>query len=74
MEASKHRLFIIDRSSKLKFLVDTGADVSVLSVTPKDRRNKAKCALCAANGISIAMFGQKLLRLDFGLELSGRFT
>jgi len=34
-EASRRQLFITDRSSKLKFLVDTGADVSVLPVAPK---------------------------------------
>jgi len=64
------RLFIADRLSGKKFLVDTGADVSVIPAVPKERRNKSKYTLCAANGTPIATFGQKLLQLDFGLRRS----
>jgi len=57
-----------DRSSKMRSLVDTGADVSVLLVMFKDKHIKSKFTLCAANGTLITTFGQKLLQLDFGLR------
>jgi len=45
------RLFVTDRHSGKKFLVDTGADVSIFSIAFKDKRNKSKFTLCAANDI-----------------------
>ncbi|GFR15959.1 transposon Ty3-I Gag-Pol polyprotein [Trichonephila clavata] len=60
---------LADKVSKLKFLVDTGADVSVL---PKHYAPKADSSnellLLAANGTKIATFGKKRLTLDLNLR------
>jgi len=61
-------LFVTERISETRFLVDTGADVSVVPVLPQNRRNKYKITLSAANGTPMATFGQKLLQLDLGLR------
>jgi len=57
-----------DRASKMRFLVDTRADISVLPIMLKDKYNKSKFTLYAANGTPIATFSQKLLQLNFGLH------
>jgi len=63
------RLLITNRSSKMIFLVNTEiVCISVLLVMLKDKRNKSKFTLCAANCTPIATFGQKLLQLNFGLR------
>jgi len=62
-DISTCHLFVTERFSKTRFLV-----VSVVPVLPQNKRNKSKFTLCAANGTSIAIFGQKLLQLDFGLR------
>ncbi|GBN62893.1 hypothetical protein AVEN_156863-1 [Araneus ventricosus] len=58
-----------DRVSKPRFLVDTGADVSVL---PKDYAPKADSSNellpLAANGTKISTFGRKRLILDLNLR------
>jgi len=61
-------LLVTERSSKTRFLVDMGADVSVVPVLPQNRCNKSKFTLSAVNGTPIATFGQKLLQLDFWLR------
>lgn len=63
---STSRLFIWDRSNKLKFLVDTGADVSVLPITGKAQ--KSSYSLFAANGTEIPTYGSRLLAVDLGLR------
>nr|AAK07485.1 gag-pol polyprotein [Clonorchis sinensis] len=62
------RLFhITDRSSGLRFLVDTGAEVSVLPhKTPL--HDSASYSLQAANGTRIATYGERSLTLDLGLR------
>lgn len=63
------RLFIKDPLSKFEFLVDTGADVSVLPsdlVQPTSRFSN--CSLAAANGTKISVFGSKLVNISFGLR------
>ena len=64
------RLHILDRSTKLQFLIDTGADVSVLPATTTERRRKSDSFLSAANGSKISTHGTRLLTLDFGLRRS----
>ncbi|XP_067134990.1 uncharacterized protein [Centruroides vittatus] len=60
-----------DPSTNLSFLVDTGADVSVIpkSLSPQ-ARNPGKLVLFAANGTRISTYGTKLLTLDFNLQRS----
>jgi len=67
-DTSTRRLFVSERFSKTRFLVDTGADVSIVPVLSQNRRNKSKFTLSAANGTPTATFGQKFLQLDFGLR------
>ena len=68
---SNSRLFLIfDPSTKLRFLVDTGAEVSVLTPSHTDRKNKQQLTLNAANKTVITTFGKCSLTLDLGLRRS----
>lgn len=63
------RLRILDKSSGLSFLVDTGANISVLPVGK--RRSARECSdykLFAANGSEIKTYGQKSLILNLNLR------
>lgn len=45
------RFLIFDRSSNIKFLIDTGSDVSIVPATSKQRQQKpVPIRLHAANG------------------------
>ena len=68
----KSRLFhITDNYSGLRFLVDTGAEVSLLPVSPSDRKNRQiGLSLQAANNSSIATYGTRSLTLDLSLKRS----
>lgn len=64
-----HRLCVIDNNSGLKFLVDTGANISVLPVMKKYYYDKCdNYKLYAANGTEIKTYGTKTLTLDFNLR------
>ena len=67
---STRRLFIKDKTSNFTFLVDTGADLSVLPHSNKSGSTSQNplFLLSAANGTSIPTFGSKLLNLDIGLR------
>ena len=70
---SSRRLFVSDRTSGTRFLVDTGAEVSLLPSTAAHRRHvhtAAQCSLSAANGSSIRTYGLRSLTLDLGLRRS----
>ncbi|GFT45650.1 peptidase A2 domain-containing protein [Trichonephila clavipes] len=65
----KSRLFVEDRETGCQFLVDSGADVSILPWT----KTKGECQaspykLYAANGPEIPTYGLKILTLDLGLR------
>lgn len=63
------RLFLRDGSSNQQFLIDTGADVSVIPASNKIKRTEAKSLeLQAANNTTIKTYGKKILRLDLGLR------
>lgn len=66
-----NRLCVYDRDTRERFLVDTGADISVLSAT-NNRKGKTASAyrLFAANNTPISTYGEKTLRLDLGLRRS----
>ena len=57
-----------DLNSKQQFLVDTGADLSVLPPLKSDNKSPSGLQLTAANGSVIQTYGQRLLTLDFGLR------
>ncbi|GBP54228.1 Retrovirus-related Pol polyprotein from transposon 297 [Eumeta japonica] len=72
-----HRLCVIDRESRLHFLVDTGANISVLpkcSVKIKTTNLSVDYKLYAANGTEIKTYGLKTLVVDLGLRRSFRWT
>lgn len=59
-------LFLTDSVSKRQFLVDTGAEVSVLPATGLEKRSKQPgSSLLAANGSSISTYGTRKLSLNF---------
>lgn len=64
-----NRLTITDRKSGMRFLIDTGANISVIS---KPQRHSLiqdeQCILYAANGTKIKTYGEKTLSLNFGLR------
>ncbi|UYV79216.1 hypothetical protein LAZ67_17001566 [Cordylochernes scorpioides] len=60
------RLFITDRRSAYLFLVDTGAEVSVIPPPVKNARPSHR-QLFAANGSIIHIYGERHLELDLGL-------
>ncbi|XP_043479977.1 uncharacterized protein LOC122509791 [Leptopilina heterotoma] len=63
------RLFLTDESSKIRFLVDTGADLCVFPrVQLPQPREKSTYELYAANGTLIATYGTQILNLNFGLR------
>lgn len=56
-----------DRLTKVGYLVDTGAEVSVVPPTPEDRKyRKETPPLQAVNGATIKAYGEKSLTLDIG--------
>ena len=67
--------FITDRTQGLRFLVDTGAEVSVLPPTRTERGRPREClTLHAANGTSIATHGTRSLTLNLGLRRTFRWV
>ena len=73
---SPSRLFhIFDQSTRLRFLVDTGAEVSIISPSKSDRQNQQETLILqAVNGTPIATFGTCSLTLDLGLRHSFRWV
>lgn len=71
----KSRLFFIrDRVSGHRFLIDTGAEISVVPPSFIDRRQRRLGSpLQAANGSSITTYGLHSLTLDLGLRRTFRW-
>ena len=67
-------LHVTDRTSKLNFLVDTGAEVSIIPPTRSDRlRKRESLTLSAVSGTAIATYGQCSLTLNLGLRRTFRW-
>lgn len=68
------RLTLFDKRSNITFLIDTGADVSVIPKLPQNTE-PSKFVLYAANGSEIATFGESTLTVSLGLrrEFTWRF-
>ncbi len=63
------RLYITDKSSNKNFLIDTGADISVVPPTSQEKKNApCKFQLFAANGSQIKTYGSKSITLNLGLR------
>ena len=62
-------LFITDRATHTRYLIDTGAAVSVVPAPLHSRKSDEKGPpLRAANGTNIATYGTQMLSLDLGLQ------
>ena len=59
-----HLLYVRDRNTGNKLLVDTGAQVSVYPASASERRRQKTEPLVAANGSKIDTFGTKTIALD----------
>jgi cleavage and polyadenylation specificity factor subunit 1 len=69
------RLFFIhDRNTNTRFLVDTGAEVSVYPPSRLDKQHKSTFSLQAANNTSIRTYGTKHLTLNLGLRRAFKWT
>lgn len=67
VEAEKsRRLFLTDRKTNKRYLIDTGADFSV--IPPTNRNASYQNTLYAANGTPIKVYGTKIISIDFGLR------
>lgn len=64
------RLFYVtDKHSGSRFLVDTGAEASVIPPSPAERKHRQeRSSLQAVNGTPIATYGSRSLTLDLGLR------
>lgn len=63
------RIHIHDQKTSNRFLIDTGADISIIPPMPRELRSPAKLhQLFAANGSPIQTFGTKRLTIDLGLH------
>lgn len=63
------RLFLTDSSTRIQFLIDTGADVSIITVNHfKNLTKTTNHFLIAANGTPIDSFGSKTVTVSFGLR------
>ena len=62
-------LFVHDRSTGLRFLIDTGAEISVIPRAARYRHlQPSAISLQAANGSRIPTYGRRSLTLDLGLR------
>lgn len=66
---NSRRLFVTDKTTKQKFLIDTGADLCIYpSQLLQGRRTKSAYELFAANNSVIATYGFVSLTVNFGLR------
>lgn len=68
--ASQNCLHIYDKANKRKFLIDTGAEVSIFPVASTNRKVPVDLKLYAANNVRINTYGEIRLTLDLGLRRS----
>ncbi|XP_058808300.1 uncharacterized protein LOC131673921 [Phymastichus coffea] len=66
--SSSNRLHVRDRIAGQIFLIDTGADISMLPADPKIREKPSLFKLYAANNSRINTFGESLHTLNLGLQ------
>lgn len=69
------RLFhVTDRVTKVRYLIDTGAEVCVVPPTLEDRRRRQTTPpVTAVNGSTIRTYGQRSVTLDIGLRRTFRW-
>lgn len=70
---SSRRVFVYDAHTGKRFLIDSGAEISVLPPTP-GAQPASDIVLTAANGTRIRTYGPKTLQLDFGFNRTFPWT
>lgn len=61
--------FVLERTSHQRFLVDTGAEVSVVPPSKSERQHKQQgINLLAANGATITTYGLRSITVNLGLR------
>ena len=65
-----HLLILADRNNGFGFLVDTGAEVSIVPPSAMEQKNRQEYSLHVANNNACATFGEHFLQLDLGLHRS----
>ncbi|CAE1280398.1 unnamed protein product [Acanthosepion pharaonis] len=71
----RSRLFYVwDRRNHIKFLVDTGAAISVIPPKEQQDRKATPYKLQAANGSTIETYGAKTLTLNIGMRRDFTWT
>lgn len=69
-----NRLTISDFNSGYRFLVDTGANISVLAKQAQTTKSASDFKLFAANGTVIETYGERTMTLNLGLRRSFTWT
>lgn len=62
------RLFVLEKNSKQKFLVDTGSQCTSVPATQEEMKKDPINYLFAANDSSIRVYGVRLMEFDLGLR------
>ena len=66
--------YLVDNVTGLRFLVDTGAEVSVIPLSFSNcNHRKSNLTLQAVNNTSITTYGNQLLTLNIGLRRTFQF-
>lgn len=72
---STRRLFVYDRENKLQYLIDSGAEISVLPSSKfKEFKRTSDVILTAANGSCIKTYGTKFVNVNLGLRREFPFS
>ena len=66
-------LTLLDKTTNQQFLIDTGAEVSILPASPSDTLKTPTSYLHAANGTSIPVYAERSLTLNLGLRRTFRW-
>lgn len=62
------RLYVYDKRSHIKFLIDSGSDVSCIPAPKFKKMRPEPLELYAANNTTIKTFGSRLINVDLGLR------
>ena len=68
------RLHVHDRISGKSFLIDTGADISLVPANPKACGKPSSLKLFAANNSLISTYGESMLTLNLGIRRPIRWS
>lgn len=73
---ASNRLYVYDKANGHRYLIDTGAEMSVVAATPAQKRFPTEFKLFAANNSRIDTYGEQRIALDLGLrrKFSWNFT